>query len=66
VVARIAAQAAADALNQAADAWQRGAWADTPRRADRIADRIGAAQFVTDWLRARAAALTPTTTEPEE
>jgi hypothetical protein len=57
VVQAYAAEKAAEALNQTADAWQWGAWADTPRHADRVADRIGAAQYVTDWLRARAQAL---------
>lgn len=51
------AQAGADALAQAADAWLHGAWGDTPRHKDQVADRIGAAQYAGDWLRARAAAL---------
>lgn len=44
-----------DALLEAADAWTQGAWADTPRHAERARDRMAAAQFFGDWLRARAA-----------
>lgn len=47
-------RAARDVLRAAADAWTQGAWADTPRHADRGADRIAAAQYAGDWLRARA------------
>ena len=50
----VAAAAEAAALEAAADTWQRGAWGDTPRKADRVADRLAAAQFVGDWLRERA------------
>ncbi len=57
VVTELTARAAADAVTAVADAWQWGGWANTPRRADRVADRIGAAQYVTEWLRARAARL---------
>lgn len=46
---------AARALQQAADDWQTGEWANVPRHADRVADRLGAAQHVCDWLRAEAA-----------
>lgn len=53
-VARREREAAALALREAADSWQQGGWADTPRRADRVADRIAAAQFVGDWIRERA------------
>lgn len=45
------------ALIDAANDWTGGAWADTPRHADRAADRIAASQYAGDWLRARAAAL---------
>lgn len=51
-------QAQRQALFEAADAWTRGAWADTPRHTDRARDRIAAANFFGDWLRARAEALT--------
>lgn len=44
----------ADALRGAADAWTQGAWAKTPRRVSRVADRMAAAQYVGDWLRTRA------------
>jgi hypothetical protein len=39
-------------------AWQWKAWADMPRGSGRPSDLIGAAQYVTEWLRARADALT--------
>jgi len=42
-------------LNDAADAWTQGGWANTPRRPDRVADRMAASQYAGDWLRARAA-----------
>lgn len=45
---------AAQALRDAADAWQAGAWAETPRYADPVADRLSSAQFAYGWLRARA------------
>jgi hypothetical protein len=48
---------AARALEEAADTWQTGEWANAPRHANRVADRLGAAQHVSDWLRARAARL---------
>jgi phage terminase Nu1 subunit (DNA packaging protein) len=48
------AEVAAKALRQAADDWQAGEWANVPRHADRVADRLGAAQHVSDWLRAEA------------
>lgn len=47
-------EVAATALDAAADSWLHGAWGKTPRRADRIADRMAASQFAGDWLRARA------------
>lgn len=43
------------ALREAADEWTHGAWADAPRRFDRIAERIANGQHVGDWLRDRAA-----------
>ncbi|GAB3166683.1 hypothetical protein GCM10027059_26020 [Myceligenerans halotolerans] len=46
---------AARALEVAADDWQRGEWADAPRRFDPAQERIATAQHVTEWLRARAA-----------
>jgi hypothetical protein len=54
VVDAMLAQARRQALLEAADAWTQGGWSDTPRRADRVADRMAAAQFAGDWLRARA------------
>lgn len=48
-------RARAEALEQAASAWQLGEWADAPRCADRVQERLANAQHVTDWLRARAA-----------
>jgi hypothetical protein len=51
------AEVEAKALEAAADAWTQGAWANTPRRTDRIADRMAASQFAGDWLRARAASI---------
>jgi len=48
---------AARALQEAADKWQWGEWANAPRCADRVQERIANAQYVTDWLRERNAAL---------
>lgn len=48
-------RAKAEALLDAADAWQQGEWADAPRRNDRVQERIANGQYVTDWLRDRAA-----------
>lgn len=67
--ARVALEAAASlieakALNEAADDWQRGEWANAPRRADRVQERIANGQHVGDWLRERAARLTIETEEP--
>lgn len=45
------------ALIDAANAWQRGEWANAPRSADRVQERIANGQYVGDWLRDRAAAL---------
>ena len=56
VEARVA-EAKAEALRGAADDWTQGAWANTPRHADRITDRMKAAQYAGDWLRARALAV---------
>lgn len=44
-------------LQEAADAWQRGEWANAPRRADRVQERIASGQHVGDWIRERAAGL---------
>lgn len=49
---------AARVLSEAADAWQSGEWANAPRRADRVQERIANGQHVTQWLRARAATQT--------
>ena len=54
LIERETAKAAERALLNAADAWTHGAWADTPRHAERARDRIAAAQFFGDWLRDRA------------
>lgn len=49
------AQVAAQALREAAAAWQTGGWAgDLPRGSTRHAVVLGMAQNATDWLRARA------------
>lgn len=61
VLAAMLPEIQAQVLREAADEWQTGGWANVPRRADRVADRIGAAQYVCDWLRKRAARLTTTT-----
>lgn len=45
----------AQALRDAAYAWQTGQWADAPRCRDQVQERIANAQHVTEWLRARAA-----------
>lgn len=57
LIAAERADAAREALESAADDWLHGAWGNTPRHRDQIADRIGAAQYAGDWLRARAEAL---------
>lgn len=56
----------AQALRDAAFEWQTREWTNVPRRADRVADRLGAAQHVCNWLRERAARLTATTEEPTD
>lgn len=48
-----------EALLAARDAWQWGEWANAPRCADRVQERLANAQHVTDWLTARAG-LAPT------
>lgn len=53
-------EAAARALEEAADDWQRGEWANAPRRLDQVQERIANGQHVGDWIRARAARLTDT------
>lgn len=55
VLRQFAAEVRAQALRDAANAWTQGAWADTPRKAERAADRLSAAQYAGDWLRQRAA-----------
>lgn len=37
-----------------ADQWQWGDWANAPRRADPVEERLANAQFVTNWLRTKA------------
>lgn len=46
--------AGGDALRKAAEVWQQGAWADAPRHADRVRERIATGQWVGEWLRTRA------------
>lgn len=53
----------ASVLGEAADAWQRGEWANAPRRADRVQERIANGQYVGTWIRALAASQTTTTEE---
>ena len=53
-LARHDREVAAKTLRETAYAWQTWAWAKTPRRSHRVADRIAAAQYVCDWLRDRA------------
>lgn len=43
-----------EALMDAKNAWQMGQWANAPRSRDQVQERIANAQFVTDWLKARA------------
>ena len=50
-------EVAAGAVEAAAEAWLHGAWADTPRLTDRVADRMAASQYAGDWLRDRAQAI---------
>jgi hypothetical protein len=57
LVARERAAAKQEALKEAADAWLHGAWGNTPRKADRVADRMAASQYAGDWLKARAASI---------
>lgn len=47
-------EAKAQALEEAADAWQTGGWADAPRYPDQVQERIAHGQFVTEWLGQRA------------
>ena len=54
IIAQHDREIAANTLRAAAYAWQTGAWANAPRRSDRVADRIAAAQYACDWLRFRA------------
>lgn len=42
-------------LDEEADVWSRGAWADAPRHADRVQERIANGRHVGEWLRDRAA-----------
>lgn len=54
-LAEALAKARREALAEAADTWQWGAWADAPRCADRVQERLANAQYVTNWLRTRDA-----------
>ena len=54
MIAAVERAAAVKALREAADEWQTKGWADTPRHADRIADRMGASKYALNWMRARA------------
>lgn len=53
-LAEVEREAAARALEEAARSWLQGEWANTPQRADRIADRMAASQYAGDRLLARA------------
>lgn len=44
----------ADALEQITRRWQLKDWADAPRDADPVRERLANAQYVTKWLRTRA------------
>ena len=54
MIAEVERAAAVKALREAATRWQTGAWAETPRSSDFIADRMKAAQFTTKWLNSEA------------
>jgi len=54
-IAALIEEAVAAALTEVADRWQCGEWANAPRCADRVQERIANAQYVTDWLRSAAA-----------
>lgn len=51
---RMRAEGAKEALLDAARAWQSGQWANAPRDANPVRERIANGQYVLDWLRARA------------
>jgi hypothetical protein len=42
------------ALQDAAEAWVHSAWSDVPRIKDQVQERLSTANYVGDWLRARA------------
>lgn len=44
----------AAAIHRTAERWLHFAWANTPRKADRVDDRMTASQYVGDWLHERA------------
>lgn len=68
LIDRVAAEAAAEALSAAAKDWRWSAWSDVPRIADQVQERITTANYVGDWIAARAAQLraAPTVTETQE
>lgn len=47
-------------FTKATHQWQWKDWADAPRLPDQVQERIANAQYVTDWLRARAESFRPT------
>jgi hypothetical protein len=53
-IPEIVKKARAEALLDAAQAWQTGQWADAPRRSNPVQERIANGKFVTDWLKDRA------------
>lgn len=57
ILAAVWDEVQARALQEACEDWSRGEWADAPRRADRVQERIANGQHVGEWLRTRAARL---------
>jgi hypothetical protein len=55
----------AAALKETADAWQWSDWAGISRHVHGVSDRIRGAQFVSDWLRARAIEAAGAAGEPD-
>lgn len=61
-VEAIVARHVTAALTDAANAWTQGAWANTPWKSERAADRLSAVNYFGDWLRARADRIPDNTT----
>ena len=53
-LAQVRREAKIEALREAADEWTQGKWADVPRMADRLHERVETANYVGNFLRARA------------